>query len=100
MHQPRPATVVMIAFATGSVTVQSAAKRESIIAAMKGDDNGEITLKSISQTEVKENPRGETRYVLTDEEIHFNKKDVVFWSLSVASDPPKVLVMTPKIQGV
>lgn len=98
MRQPRPATVIMIAFAQGSVTVQSASSRESIIAAMKGDDDGEITLKSITSTEVKEHPKSETRYVLKDEEIHCNRRDIVFWSLSVAHDPPMVQVVGGTIQ--
>lgn len=98
MIQPRPATVIMVAFAQGSVTVQTASPREVVIADMKGDDKGEVTLKSISQTEVKDHPQGATKYVLKDEEIHFNKKDVVFWSLSVASDPPMIKTLDPHIK--
>lgn len=98
--QPRPATVIMVAFAQGSVTVQTAKPREVILAEMKGDDTGEITLASISQTEVKDHPQGATKYVLKDEEIHFNKKDIVFWSLSVAHDPPMIKTLEESIKRV
>lgn len=81
----------MVAFATGSITVQSAKTKAELRAIMKGDENGEIVLGSISETQVKTDPRAqEVAYVLGDEEIVFQKSDVKFYSISVAKDPPLI----------
>lgn len=93
-----PRSVVMIAFATGSVTIQSVKAPAELRALLNEPDvqpDGtvtEITIESISETEVREDKRSPTiDYVLKNEEIHFRKKDVVFWSISEAVDPPKVV---------
>lgn len=102
----RPATVVMIAFATGSVTIQCAKNRAEVKALMnvpdtiqEGDRLGEatrVTIPSISETDVKEDPRSQViQYSLKDEEIEFRRKDVVFWSISVAVDPPIIQELAP-----
>jgi hypothetical protein len=108
----RPKTVIMIAFATGSTTIQSNLEATEVRAALNvpyyetrvvKDARGmeistqeptQVTLKSISETKVKEDPRAEiVQYILKDEEVVFARKDVVFWSLSVANDPPKIEIV-------
>ncbi len=93
----RPVTVIMVAFATGSTTIQAnytAAEVRAMFTVSDFDSDGDaeiITLKSIQETLVKEDPRSEVvQYILKDEEISFRKKDVVFWSVSVAYDPPVI----------
>ncbi|HEX9430874.1 MAG TPA: hypothetical protein VF944_10900 [Candidatus Bathyarchaeia archaeon] len=93
----KPRSVIMVAFATGSITIQSAKSPDELRAQMNErdfDDNEnaiEIRINSISETEVKSNPRDtDPAYILKNEEIHFRKKDVVFWSISEAFDPPRV----------
>lgn len=91
MSAQRPKCVVMVAFAHGSITVQTAASKDEVIKIMKGNDKGEIVLHSISQTEVKTDPRAsEVVYVLANEQIHFHKTSVVFFSISEAIDPPVI----------
>jgi len=93
-NKPRPATVVMIAFATGSVTIQCAKSKAEIIALMNEPEYKDnvavrIVIPSISETDVKEDPRStEIKYRLANELIEFRRKDVVFWSVSEAVDPP------------
>lgn len=87
----------MIAFATGSVTIQcrkSKAELKAIMNVPLFQENGDPTkvmIPSISETDVKEDPRSvDVKYRLTNEEIEFNRKDVVFWSVSEAVDPPLI----------
>lgn len=102
-----PASVIMIAFATGSVTIQSAKQPAELRAIMKVppfEDGStvpvEIWLNSISETKVKRETRSEViDYILKNEEIHFYRKDVVFYSISEAVPPPKIETLPgPRIQ--
>lgn len=110
---PRPTTVIMVAFATGSVTIQCRKTKAEVKAIMNvppflrtlrspvggeiqpaiyDEEPTKILLPSISETDVKEDPRSQViQYRLTNEEIEFYRKDVVFWSVSEAVDPPMVL---------
>jgi hypothetical protein len=95
--RPRPATVIMVAFATGSVTIQCAKGKPEVKALMNvPDENGmgvatRVSIPSISETDVKEDPRSAIiQYSLKNEEIEFRRKDVVFWSVSEAVDPPLI----------
>lgn len=96
-RNPRPTTVIMVAFATGSVTIQCRKTKAEVKALMNvnpHDDNAwptKIVLPSISETDVKEDPRSSViQYRLANEEIEFYRKDVVFWSVSEAVDPPLI----------
>lgn len=100
----RPNSVIMVAFATGSTTIQSNDSAAQVRAAFKTpymDEKGEptqITLKSITETSVKEDARSDkVQYILKDEEITFARKDVVFWSVAVAHDPPAIQLVN---QGI
>jgi len=119
MPAPRPATVVMIAFATGSVTIQCRKTKPEVKALMNvpyfervplkdympGSDGPSfemvpnlVNIPSISETDVKEDPRSaDIKYRLTNEEIEFARKDVVFWSVSEAVDPPLVLEVPARV---
>jgi len=99
----RPGTVIMIAFATGSVTIQCAKTKGEVKAMMNvplwSDEDHtvtEVVIPSISETDVKEDPRkNEILYKLANEEIAFCRKDVVFWSVSEAVDPPLIASLAP-----
>jgi len=110
MAKPRPVTVVMIAFATGSVTIQCAKGRAEVIALMNVPDeewkqeHGQterlvpvrVQIPSISETDVKEDPRSQViQYTLKNEMIEFRRKDVVFWSVAEAVDPPIIQELAP-----
>lgn len=102
MANPRPATVVMIAFATGSVTIQCRKSKAEIKALMNVPDVDEnmeptrIMIPSISETDVKADPRSQViQYRLANEEIEFRRRDVVFWSVSEAVDPPMIHELAP-----
>lgn len=89
----------MVAFATGSVTIQCAKTKAEVKAILNVpdiNDDGEatrVTIPSISETDVKEDPRSALiQYSLKNEEIEFRRKDVVFWSISEAVDPPLIQV--------
>jgi len=91
-------SVIMVAFATGSTTIQSNDSPAEVRAAMsvpylgKDGEPTQVTLKSITETSVKEGPEKDSKvqYVLKNEEIVFARKDVVFWSVAEALDPPLV----------
>lgn len=98
----RPTTVIMIAFATGSVTIQCVKTKAEVKALMNvpyfnpDGTTTEITIPSISETDVKEDPRkDEILYKLKNEEIAFCRKDVVFWSVSESVDPPLITTLAP-----
>lgn len=112
----RPKTVIMVAFATGSTTIQSNDEPAQVRAAMNvpyyetrvvKDARGleistqeptQVTLKSITETSVREDPKSETvQYILKNEEIVFARKDVVFWSVAEAVDPPAIKLVN---QGI
>lgn len=123
MPPVRPGTVVMVAFATGSVTIQCRKTKAEVIALMNVPDYeplkmreaaneehpdrvrylGEpvptrVMIPSISETDVKHDPRSSViAYRLTNEMIEFRRKDVVFWSVSEAVDPPLIQEVPPGI---
>ena len=93
----RPKTVIMVAFATGSTTIQSNYEPAEVRAIMNVpylDEKGQptqVTLKSITETKVREDPRSEEiQYILKNEEIVFARQLVVFWSVAEAVDPPAI----------
>lgn len=87
----RPNTVIMVAFATGSVTVQANYQPAEVRALLKVGPDEEVTLKSITETKVKEDARTDVvQYILKNEEVNFRRGDVVFWSVAEAFDPPKI----------
>lgn len=103
MHR-RPKTVIMVAFATGSTTIQSNDSPAEVRAAMnvhyldKDGEPNQVTLKSITETSVKEEKGSDkVQYILKNEEIIFARKDVVFWSVAEAVDPPAIHVLN---QGI
>jgi len=106
----------MIAFATGSITIQCRKTKAEVKAIMNvreeegyltKDEQGQpmtrwlatrVTIPSISETDVKHDPRETTiAYRLTNEEIEFRRKDVTFWSVSEAVDPPLIQEVRPGI---
>ena len=107
-RQQRPGTVVMVAFATGSITVNCPKTKPEVIAIMNVPDMEltgsepflerptRVQIPSLSETDIheKNDPRsrelGELLYRLVNETIEFRRKDVVFWSVAEAIDPPLV----------
>lgn len=93
--RPRPATYIAVHL-TGGIplvvgTPYSRAKAEEV---MRGDENGDIRIKSIDEgtiTEDPRNPHSPPLFRLVNEEFWLNKKDVIFHSFRDVVDPPKVI---------
>lgn len=99
----RPNTVIGVFFEGGNVTINSMSSRASVEDLFRGDKDGMVKLKSVSEAfayspEAKERARSERRaldeteadYVIVDEEVFFHKDRPLFWSISVTKDPPKI----------
>lgn len=98
----RPNTVIMIAFATGSVTISCAKSKAEVNALMNCGNDEEVRIPSISETDVMTDKRDQKpTYRLVNEEIHFRRGLVVFWSVSESAEPkPDPLIGLLNPQGV
>lgn len=93
----KPKSVIQLVFNTGlQIKAELKITVPEIRAIMHKDGDNDITLHTIAEGDVFSAPRSrgqepEALYRLTDEEIHFCRHDVLFYSISEVAEPRKVI---------
>lgn len=92
-----PKTIVTVQFSAGKIVLNTPKTKHEVRSLMKGDDNGMVTIPSLDEGLVSDQRTKTPIFMVTNEEITFNIKDILYYGIAETIDPPKI---TPVSMGI